>query len=253
MAVSSCGCHTNVPEGVTAFVYGIVGMRAPPIKPSGGTGVPCINNPLAANASGEISVAEWLQVSVSAVSNRIVTIVHHYPLVNRRCTIRVVQKTLEEQIVRAKELLATVRHAAMATVNEDGSPHNSPFMFMRDDSLEHVYWCSHPDSMHSRNVLRTGQLFVVLYVAVERGGLFMQCDGGHILEGPELDEALAVHNGLRKERGQDQLPRSYYVGDSPQRMWSASVTRLWVNGTLRGDDGLIIRDVRTEISTADLL
>ena len=29
----------------------------------------------------------------------------------------------------AKELLGAVRHAAMATVNEDGSPHNTPVLF----------------------------------------------------------------------------------------------------------------------------
>lgn len=163
------------------------------------------------------------------------------------------QKTLEEQIARAKQLLETARHASMATVNDDGTPHNTPFLFMRDDALEHVFWGSHPDSEHSQNVLRTGQLFVVLYDAVERGGLYMKCANAHLLDGEELEKALAVHNVLRAARNQEPLPLSYYTGNSPQRMWSARIVQLWVNGTKRDEDGHIVQDIRSEITASDLL
>jgi hypothetical protein len=83
--------------------------------------------------------------------------------------------------------------------------------------------------------------------------LFIKANDAHQLEGGELDKGLAIHNKLRKSRGQDQLPLSYYVGASPQRMWSATIAQLWVNGTKRGQDGHIIQDIRTEISTTDLL
>jgi hypothetical protein len=162
-------------------------------------------------------------------------------------------KTIEEQIERAKELLSVARHASMATVNEDGTPHNTPFMLMYDDTLEHIYWGSHPEAEHSKNILRTGQIFVALYDAVERGGLYIRANDAHQLDGAELDKALAIHNRLREARGQDQLPLSYYVGTSPQRMWSAAIAQLWVNGTKRGEDGHITQDIRTEISATDLL
>jgi len=163
------------------------------------------------------------------------------------------QKSLEEQITRAKVLLATARHASMATVNEDGSPHNTPFMFMCDEPLEHIYWGSHPESEHSKNIVRTGQIFVVLYDAFERGGLYMKCIDVHPLGGRELDEALAIHNALRASRNQDELPLSYYTGDSPQRMWSAKIVKLWVNGTTRDENGHVLQDIRTEITAHDLL
>ncbi len=163
------------------------------------------------------------------------------------------QKTIEEQIARAKQLLKDARHASMATVNQDGSPHNTPFMFMYDEKLKHVYWGSHPESEHSKNILRTGQIFVVLYDAIERGGLYMKATDAHPLDGVELDKALAIHNKLREARGQDFLPLSYYVGSSPQRMWAASIIQLWVNGTKRADDGHIVQDIRTEISAVDLV
>lgn len=60
------------------------------------------------------------------------------------------------QIDRAKELLRTVRHAAMATVNADGTPHNTPFFLILDPELKRVYFGSHPHSVHSQNVVRTG-------------------------------------------------------------------------------------------------
>jgi hypothetical protein len=163
------------------------------------------------------------------------------------------QKSLDEQIERAKQLLKICKHAAMATVNEDGSPHNTPYLFMRDEMLEHVYWGSHPHSVHSKNILRSGQLFIVLYQAEERGGLFIQAENGHVIEGEELRRPLEIHNQLRLSHGQDTLSLDYYSGGSPQRMWTADIKRLWVNGTKRGEDGLIIEDIRTEITTHDLL
>ena len=161
--------------------------------------------------------------------------------------------TLDQQIERARELLRTIRHASMATVSQDGSPHNSPFMFLHDDQLQHIYWGSHPASTHSQNILRTGQLFVVLYDALERGGLYLRCSGGHILEGKELVVALAIHNRVRASRGQDQLPLEYYQGKAPQRMWGAHIEQLWVNGTSRDQNGHVIQDIRSAITAADLL
>jgi hypothetical protein len=160
---------------------------------------------------------------------------------------------IPERIERAKQLLATVRHAAMATVNADGSPHNSPYRFIIDSSLEHLYWGSHPESQHSLNIIRTGQLFVVLYDAIERGGLYISGEEGHILEGDELAVGLAVHNAVREKAGEEALAVEYYKGDSPQRMWGARADRFWVNASKKGSDGHVLRDHRYEIKREDLL
>jgi len=161
---------------------------------------------------------------------------------------------LSRRTSRAKQLLATARHAAMATVNADGSPHNTPFVFMRDPALKYIYWGSHPESLHSKNVLRTGQIFVVLYDAVERGGLYMSAEHGHIRSGQELETALAIHNQLRLREGNEPLPLEYYAAvDSPQRMWSAEITHFWVNGSVRDSQGRLISDSKQEIKVTDLL
>lgn len=154
---------------------------------------------------------------------------------------------------QVKALLHTVRFASMATVNEDGSPHNTPLLFIPDPAFRHFFWGSHPESLHSQNVLRTGQVFVVIYDSSKGGGIYMRADTGHPLDGIELDEALAVHNALRKRLGKDVLERKYYAGGSPQRMWSARITNIWVNGAERRGDGHLTRDFRKEITRDDLL
>lgn len=159
----------------------------------------------------------------------------------------------KRRILRAKELLKTVRHAAMATVNEDGSPHNTPFRFLYDPKLEYIYWGSHPESVHSLNIIRTGQIFVVLYDAIQTGGLYIKAENGHVLKGEELKKALAVHNAARLKEGSQPLELTYYTGANSQQMWSAKITNFWVNGSVRDANGLIIRDDRQEITAKDLL
>lgn len=127
---------------------------------------------------------------------------------------------LNDRIQRAKWLLANVKHAAMATVNEDGTPHNTPYFFMCSRDLSELYWGSHPDSQHSRNILRNGQLFVVLYEATVGGGLYIRAQRGRIAEAGELERALMRHNELRAKHQKAPLPTHYYTDTSPQRMWS---------------------------------
>lgn len=159
---------------------------------------------------------------------------------------------IEDRIARAKQLLRTVRHAAMATVNEDGSPHNTPYRFMVDDTLQNLYWGSHPESAHSKNITRTGQIFVVLYDAKERGGLFIQADNAHVLSGAELEVALKIHNRIREAVGESVIPLSYYT-EGQQRMYTAKPIKFWVNMSEKGPDGLLIKDNRHEISREQLL
>jgi hypothetical protein len=160
---------------------------------------------------------------------------------------------IQPKIERAKELLSTVRHAAMATVNEEGSPHNTPYYFIRSPDLKYLYWGSHPNSQHSRNVVRTGQIFVVLYDAMERGGLYIQADNAHVTEGDELQRSLQAHNVRRAAEDKPPLPLSYYTSASPQRMYMATTRMFWTVNSERDASGLTIRDYRIEIPRESLL
>lgn len=162
-------------------------------------------------------------------------------------------KDLENKIKRAKELITTSRHISIATVNEDGSPHNSPVRFLYDPNFEYIYWGSHHDAMHSKNIVRTGKIFVALYDRIERGGVYMKAESAHELNGKELQEALKIHNTFRIKEGSKPLELGYYEGNSPQRMWGAKITNFWVNYAARGADGHLIKDGRIEITAKDLL
>lgn len=164
------------------------------------------------------------------------------------------EKLVQGRIERAKWLLANVKHGAMSTVNSDGSPHNTPYFFMASTDLTKLYWGSHPNSEHSQNILRTGQLYVVLYEANESGGLYIRASRGRIAEGEELTFALGRHNQLRGERyDKYPLPLEYYAGESSQKMWVADTEAFWVNRSSKDLSGAIIQDHRFEISRQDLL
>ena len=160
---------------------------------------------------------------------------------------------LESKINRAKELIHTSRHISLATTNADGSPHNSPVRFFYDEKLEHIYWGSNAEALHSQNIVRTGQLFGVLFDRIEFGGVYMKCEGGHVLEGKELETGLEIVNSFRAAKGEQTITLNYYAGGSVQKLWSAKITNLWINMAVRDQNGFILRDERVELEKNKLL
>lgn len=155
-------------------------------------------------------------------------------------------------IEKLKEILNQVNYVSMATVNEDGSPHNSPLVFMFDKNLEYIYWGSHPDSQHSKNILRTGEAFFAAFDGVNKGnGAYIETDSSEIVPESDLDIAVAVHNHFRNRMGKDSLDKSYYAEEKPQKMWRAKVKRVWINDFERGADGRLVRDYKIEIDLKD--
>ncbi len=160
---------------------------------------------------------------------------------------------IKEKLENVKDLLNTVKIATMATTNEDGSPHNSPYVFMISKDLTKLYWGSHPKSIHSQNIQRTGQLFVVLYDAFNwREGLYIRAENGHIAREAELVEALEVHNDVRKKYRKDPIHISYYA-DGEQEMWIADTTGFWTNGRVNNEKGHLVKDITIEIKREDLV
>ncbi len=144
---------------------------------------------------------------------------------------------LKDRIARARYLLKTAKHSAMATVNADGSPHNTPFFFIREQNIKNIFWCSSPESLHSKNIERTGQLFLVVYDSSEGGGVYIKAEHGHELSGRELDYGLKVHNEARAREGKQLLHTENYSGSSPQRMYGAKPIAFWVNIAKRDENG----------------
>lgn len=158
----------------------------------------------------------------------------------------------DERQSRIKELIATTKTAAMATVNGDGSPHNTPYYFLHDDNFEHFYWNSAPDSLHSKNLMRTGQAFVVLYGAYELGGLYVSLVNARIAKDEEFTKALADYNKARVRDEHGEVDASFY-DSGVQNLYIADTKQFWVNDNQRDKNDNIIRDFRVEINREDLL
>lgn len=160
------------------------------------------------------------------------------------------------QIELAKKLLKTVRHAAYATVNEDGSPHNSPLKLIYNEDLTKLYIGTYSDSLHTRNLIRTGKIFAVIYDSFVKGqgGLYITGVNAHECEGDELIEALRVHNNVRTREGSESIDIGYYQAAKPsQRMYSIDIAKIEVYSVIRDSKGLIASEARVEVVARDLL
>lgn len=162
-------------------------------------------------------------------------------------------KTLQEKIARAKQLLDEIHHVGVATVNSDGSPHDSPVFMAFDDKLN-SYWVSHPSSQHSQNIARDARVFMAVFDSREgHGGLFIEARA-HALEGH--DQATAGYEALSKlkERFYGTMGDiGIYTSKDGQRIYRAEPVRFWVNKSERDQSGAIISDRRYEITLDELL
>ena len=156
-------------------------------------------------------------------------------------------------IKRAKHLIKHVHHAALATVNDDGSPHNTPLLFAFDLKLNYFYWASHPNSRHSENIARDGNVFLVVYESDHGGGLYIEAGQARALQGEALIEALKVYNSLRLTRGNITSTADFYSATNSQRMYAAKTQHFYVNYSMRDNNGNTIKDIRDEITTAELV
>jgi hypothetical protein len=159
---------------------------------------------------------------------------------------------IEQKIARARELLAEIHHVSIATVNADGSPHNSP-VFMAFDEQLNGYWSSHQDSLHSRNIVRTGRSFLAIFDGREgHGGLFIETDASVLEEALDIRRALEVLRPVKEAMYGTMGEPETYLSPGPQRIYQAKPRRFWVNVSDRDQQGAIIRDERYEISLKDL-
>lgn len=161
---------------------------------------------------------------------------------------------MQEEVQRARDLIKTIRHAAMATVNKDGSPHNTPYFFMHDPGLTKLYWGSHKNSQHSKNVSRNPKIFVVLFDSYEqgKGGVYFTANDAHELSGDEFNAALQIHNQFRAKYGKDPLSMHYYT-HSGQRLYAARIQKVEIYHAERNEQGLIKEETRQEIDTTTLI
>jgi general stress protein 26 len=160
---------------------------------------------------------------------------------------------MEDRIARARQLLAEIHHIPVATVNEDGTPHNSP-VFMAFDEHLNGYWASHPDNQHSRNIMRDDRVFLVVFDSREgHGGLFISAIAEPLEDRERVQHGHQVLKELKERFYGTMGDVEAYMNDGQQRIYCAKPIHAWVNKSDRDGNGVIIRDNRYEIKLADLM
>lgn len=61
----------------------------------------------------------------------------------------------------AATILKNNSYCTIATVCDDGAPWSVPVHFAYDST--HIYWFSHEETVHSKNIARDGRVFIVIF------------------------------------------------------------------------------------------
>ncbi len=153
-----------------------------------------------------------------------------------------------------KELLTKVRHVALATVNEDGTPHNSPLFFALRNDLKQLYFVSRAESLHTKNYVRTGKAFAVIYDSNEfNGGIYLTLDNGRELQGQELHEAHEIYIARCEQFGIDVLPASFHLQAGGYNLYAGNISKIEIYDSFEDAEGKLKEESRKEVTAEDLL
>ena len=147
-----------------------------------------------------------------------------------------------------KKLLTKVRHMALATVNEDGTPHNTPLFFAFDKEFRRLIFVSRAESLHTKNFVREGRAFSALYDSNEfHGGLYFTIENGRKLEGEELLDAYEIYMARCKEFDIDVLPENFHLQDGGYKLYAGDIARIETYSSEEDSNKKLVREWREEV------
>jgi hypothetical protein len=156
--------------------------------------------------------------------------------------------------MKEKELLNSARHIALATVNEDGTPHNTPLFFAIDDSFKKLYFVSRDESLHSVNFAREGKGFAVLYDSNSfKGGLYLTIENGHKTAGNELSNGIKIYSAACSRWQIDVLPKNFHLCGGGYSLYVGNITKIEIYHAVEDNDEKLVQETRKEVSVQELL
>lgn len=151
-----------------------------------------------------------------------------------------------DETKRAKEIIARIQYITIATVTEDGKPWNSPVYCAFDEHYA-FYWASWERNVHSQNIIRSGNVFLVIYdstVPAGTGkGVYMDASA-RVLS--DREEILHATNYLYAREGKIPRKPEEFMPPYPRRIFAAVPKRVWVNADAKSQGNFV--DARTEIT-----
>lgn len=146
------------------------------------------------------------------------------------------------------DILAKVSYATIASTCADGHPWNTPVYACFDDDLA-MYWVSHTDSQHSKNIASEPRIFVVVYDSTvpegEGLGIYFKMKAKLLTSAADIRRAKKIYDTSFFKH--DFSEHDQFLADCPQGFYKAVPEQIWRNSDTTIDQHFI--DARSEVST----
>lgn len=146
---------------------------------------------------------------------------------------------------QARAIIDAISYVAIATVNENGDPWNTPVARYHFDDDYTLYWASWAENQHSKNIRCNGKVFIVVYDSTPPNnqpsqGVYIQAMAEEVTAENEAIEAAKVfrNDPYNPSDGKE------YLGNKPRRIYRAVPQKIWVNEDGNVNDVFV--DVRRE-------
>jgi nitroimidazol reductase NimA-like FMN-containing flavoprotein (pyridoxamine 5'-phosphate oxidase superfamily) len=131
----------------------------------------------------------------------------------------------------AREIFAAGAYVVLATADDDGTPWSSPVWFATADHRE-LYWVSHPEARHSRNIAARPQIAMVVFdstVAPGQGqAVYMTATAEQVTDPAAIERGLAVFSGEAERQGIGEWGLDRVSGEAWLRLYRASIHEHWI-------------------------
>jgi nitroimidazol reductase NimA-like FMN-containing flavoprotein (pyridoxamine 5'-phosphate oxidase superfamily) len=129
----------------------------------------------------------------------------------------------------AREILTHTSYVVLATADADGTPWATPVWFATDDFTE-LFWVSHPDAQHSRNIGDRPEVAMVVFDStVPPGtgqGVYMTGVAEQVTD--EVGRGMAVFSRRSERDGIGPWGTDRVTGEARLRLYRATVREHWM-------------------------
>ena len=145
----------------------------------------------------------------------------------------------------AREVFSAGTYVVLATADHDGVPWSSPVWFATEDHRS-IYWVSHPDARHSKNIAARPEIALVVFDSTVAAGhgqaVYMTATAEQLTDPAAIERGLAVFSAEAERQGIGEWGLDRVSGEARLRLYRASVHEHWI---LDPDSPY---DVRVEVS-----
>ncbi len=146
---------------------------------------------------------------------------------------------------KAKELIKKIPYITIATISKDGHPWNAP-VFAAYDENYNFYWGTDKNSQKSKNIVFNKNVFLVIYDSNDHPGegfgVYIKAVAEELTDPKEIEMA---HKLICYRHIVPYWKLEEVQGDTPIRLYKATLEKVWVNG--EGQENNHYIDTRVEI------